>query len=75
MITISKTYILKYQVSFAKNYKVSECGKMFNEKRNKEIKKVLCGGSIGFCINGKFMSLTSLQNSLEFIPIENNLPF
>jgi len=75
MITVSKTYNLKYQLSFATQYKLSECGKMFNAQRNKEIKKVLCGGSIGYCIKGKFMSVTLLQNSLEFIPEEINLPF
>jgi hypothetical protein len=75
MITISKTYDLKYQLSFANNYKLSECGKMFNCQRGKEIKKTLCGGSIGYCIKGKFMSITSLQNSLELIPKEEYTPF
>lgn len=73
-ISISNSYELKYQIIFASDYKVTECGKVFNGKRGKEIKKTICGGSIGWCIKGRFYSQTFLQNQLEEIP-NINLPF
>lgn len=74
MITISSTYDLKWQLSFANEYKFSSCGKCFNTKRGKEIKRVLVGYSIGFCIKGKFYTLNKLRNNLEKIQ-ENKCPF
>ena len=67
-ITISNTYVLKWEHSEYDNYKWTKCGKCFNTKTNREIKKILNGRSIGFCINGKFKSLSSLRKNL--IPIQ-----
>jgi hypothetical protein len=72
---ISITYALKWQVKFADNYKFSICKKLFNCQKNKEIKKTMNGGSIGYCINGKFHSLTSLRNHIEKIPNKEKMPF
>ena len=69
MHTISITYTLIFQVSFATEYKFSKC------KRNKEIHQTMNGGSIGYCIRGKFYSLTFLRKYLEKIPIKQKLPF
>ena len=69
MHTISITYTLIFQVSFATEYKFSKCKKLFNCKRNKEIHQTMNGGSIGYCIRGKFYSLTFLRKYLEKIPI------
>ena len=33
------------------------------------------GGSIGYCINGKFYSLKKLRNYIEKIPKKDNCPF
>ena len=63
-ITKSNTYVLKWQLSFAPNYKWSKCGKCFNTKTGKEIKKTLNGRSIGYCIKGKFKSLNTLRKHL-----------
>ncbi len=73
-ITISKSYDLVWQISDAENYKFSKDGKCFNVKRNKELKRVLVGGSVGYCINGKFQSLTQLRTKLIRIQ-ETFLPF
>jgi hypothetical protein len=74
MSTISITYTLIWQVEFATHYKFSKCKKLFNCQRNKEIKKVMNGGSIGYCISGKFYSLTYLRKYLTKIKLEK-LPF
>lgn len=73
-ITISNTYSLVWQISDAENYKFTKDGKCFNAKRNKELKRVIVGGSIGYCINGKFQSLTKLRSKLIKIK-ESDCPF
>ena len=72
---LSKNYDLKWQITFAKNYQFSECKKLFNIKTRREIKKVLNGGSIGYCINGKFYSVTFLRSHIEKIPKKEYCPF
>lgn len=74
-ISISNTYVLKWQLKDATNYKWSKCGKCFNTQTGREIKKILCGRSIGYCIKGKFKSINTLRKKLELIPKENYLPF
>ncbi len=71
MITISKSYDLKWQLKNFPHYKFSSCGKCFNTKRGKEVKRVLIGYTQGFCINGKFRSLKQLRNELVKIEIIN----
>ena len=63
--TIHYTY--KYRLSFAKHYVFSNCGKCYNIKTGRLIKKVYNSGCIGFNINGKFYSLTKLRGNLELI--------
>lgn len=75
MNTISIRYTLKYQLSFTNNYKWSEDGYCFSTKTNRKIKQVLNSGSIGYCVNGKFYSLTYLRSKLELIPKKEYLPF
>jgi hypothetical protein len=75
MTTISITYTLVWQLNFANNYKFSKCKKLFNCKTNKEVRQVMNGGSIGYCINGRFYSLTFLKNKLEKIPKKEYCPF
>lgn len=72
--TQSNNYVLKWQLSFNPDYRFSECGKCFNVKTGNQIKKILNGRSVGFCINGKFKSLNSLRQDLILIPIEKS-PF
>jgi hypothetical protein len=72
---ISKNYDLKWQLSFAPNYQFSSCKKLFNVQTRREIKKIVNGGSIGYCIKGKFYSLTYLRNYIEKIPQKKYCPF
>lgn len=71
MNTISVNYTIKFELDFAPNYKWTSCGKCFNSKSGRIIKQVYVGGSIGYCINGKFKSLKSLRSHLTKIKIEN----
>ena len=73
-ITISTTYSLKYQIKGHEYYKVSPCGKVFNCKRGKQIKRVLNGGSVGYWIADKFYTLKQLRTKLEIIKC-TKLPF
>ncbi len=73
-IVISINHELLWEISGNENYKFSKDGKCFNSKRNKELKRVLVGGSIGYCINGKFQSLTQLRSKLIKIK-ESDCPF
>ena len=75
MYTISVTYTLVWQIDFAPEYKFSKCKKLFNCKNSKEIKQVMNGRSIGYCIRGRFYSLSKLRNQIEKIPKETFCPF
>ncbi len=66
-ITVSTTYDVIWQVKEHSHYKFTKDGICINSKRNKIVKRVKNGGSIGYCISGKFYSLTSLRNELEKI--------
>jgi len=74
MNRISISYTLKYQCKFAIHYKWSKCGKLFNMKTGKQIKKTLNGGSIGYWIASKFYTLNTLKSQVELIPKEQT-PF
>lgn len=67
MNTISKTYTLYFELSFADNYKFTKCGKCFNTKTGREIKQTYNSGSIGYNIKGKFYSLPYLRKRLRKI--------
>lgn len=67
---ISTRYDLKWQLNFAPQYKFDDKGNCINTKTERKIKKTLCGGSIGYCINGKFMSCKSLRSRLVKIKVE-----
>lgn len=64
MHTITVTYTLDFELNFASKYKFTKCKKCFNIKTGREIKQRLNGGSFGYYIDGKFMSLTKLRKHL-----------
>lgn len=74
MNLISVSYTLKYELDFAPNYQWTKCGKCFNIKTGRQLKQSYVSGSIGYSINGKFMSLTKLRKHLVKIKHED-LPF
>lgn len=73
-ITISKTYKLVWEISGYEIYKVSKCGKIFNTKSGKEIKKILNGSTVGFWIKDKFFTLEKLRKLLVKIK-HSDCPF
>lgn len=74
MNSVSKSYTLKYELEFAPQYKWTNCNKCFNTKTGREIKQTYSKGSIGYCIQGKFKSLTSLRKCLVKIK-DDSCPF
>lgn len=74
MNTISITYNLKWELDFAEEYKFDKAGRCFNTKRQREIKRTVNCRSVGYCIKGKFYTLSFLRNRL--VKIKNiKLPF
>lgn len=65
---------LKWQIVDAPNYQFSKNRRLFNTKTGREIMKVYNGGSIGYCINGKFITLAKLRSRLKRIELIT-LPF
>lgn len=57
------------------HYKCSSCGKLFNVKSGRRIKKTVNGRSVGYWIAGKFLTLNSLRSNLEKIPPKQYCPF
>jgi group I intron endonuclease len=69
------SYDLKWQLKDNPNYKITKCKKVVNTNRNKIVKCVLNGGSIGWWIGGKFIAKSKMNNHLEIIPKLQKLPF
>jgi len=75
MRLISVSYTLEWYHKIYPQYQFTRSKKCFNVKTNRKIKMVLCGGSLGFCIKGKFQSLTKIHDNLTKIPIKRICPF
>jgi len=73
-ITLSRNYNLKWQISFAPNYKFTECKKLINCKTGRIIKKTVNGSSVGYWIAIEFWTLTQLRKHLVKI-INKDCPF
>ena len=73
-ISISNSYVLKFSLKDNPQYAWSKCGKCFNIKTGREIRKVICGRSVGYCINGGFKSLNTLRKQLVKIE-DTKCPF
>jgi hypothetical protein len=69
-------YVVKWKHINYPEYVLSECGRLFNIKRGKEIKKVVKGYTVGFNIKGTFVSITRIKKDKIFNKIkEINCPF
>lgn len=66
---------LKWRLDFANNYQFDSKGNCYNLKTMKQIKRTLIRYTEGYCIKGKFYSLTKLREHLEVIPKKEILPF
>lgn len=74
MERISISYTLKWQLKFAPEYKWTTCKKLFNARTGREIKKTICGGSVGYWVNRDFFTLKELSKQVELIP-KQKTPF
>jgi hypothetical protein len=74
MITISNNYSLKWRYKLDHKYQWSECGVLINVKSGRVVRKILNGGSVGYCINGRFISAKKLRSEIELI-IKEDCPF
>lgn len=68
MQTISVNYSLKWQLKNLSHYKISACGRMFNCKTGKLLKRTVNGSSIGYWISREFITLKELRTQIELIP-------
>ena len=74
MNSISITYALEWRLKSNHHYQVTKCGKMFNLKSGKLLKKTINNRCKGYWIGKKFYSLTFLRTQLEPIP-KQTTPF
>jgi len=75
MNTITVTYTLEFRLKKHNHYQMTKCGKMFNVKSGRQIKKCSNNGSIGYWIGKKFLVISKGIKILEKIPKNNTLPF
>lgn len=74
MNTATITYELLWQLDFAPEYQFTQCGKCFNVKRGRIVKRLYLNRCVGYKIRGRFYSLTRLRERLEKIPV-TDCPF
>jgi hypothetical protein len=65
---------LKWEIKNNISYKVTDCGKVFNIKTGRLLKRCYNSGSIGYWIAGKFYTLKTLRRMLVKID-KVDLPF
>jgi len=75
MELITVKYQIKWRLTINHNYGVSKCGKMFNIKKGKEIKKTVKGLTPGYWIGRDFIPLEKLRSQIELIPKKQYCPF
>ena len=74
MQSVSIKYSLKWRFKNQPQYAVTECKKVVNMRNNRLLKQVLNGGSIGYWIGGKFITISKINGMVELIK-EEKLPF
>lgn len=64
MITITKSIVFKWKLSFNNSYQWTNENELYNVKTMRKIKKTVNGYSVGYWIAGKFITLENLRKSL-----------
>lgn len=64
MTVFTKKVDLVWQLDFADNYQFDRSGDCYNVRTGRQIKRTMVGYTVGYCICGKFMSLTKIRKSL-----------
>ena len=66
-------FIPKWSIKGHEDYYFTTDKKLYNSKTNKIIKKVVKGGySVGYIIDGKFITLKKLKTITKLIKIKTN---
>lgn len=60
--------MLKWQLTFNHNYKISECKKVINTQTGRLIKQTVVGYTVGFWIGKRFIAKKRLNDFCEIIP-------
>lgn len=74
MDTISVNYAVKFNIDFAPHYKFTETKICINAKTGRVIRQIYKNRSIGYCIDGRFYSISHLRKHL-IKPIKQECPF
>jgi hypothetical protein len=73
-ISVTYTYELTHELPNKPQYQWSKCGRLFNTKTAREIKKTFGGGSIGYWISKEFISVKKLRKIVTKIK-DSECPF
>ena len=65
---------IKFVIKNAEHYGVTSDGRMLNLRSGRWLRKTLVGGTIGYCINSKFKSLSYLRKQL-ILQTKIHIPF
>jgi hypothetical protein len=71
---ITVNYTAKWQLKNKPYYKWTFCKKLINCRTNREIKKTIKSGIVGYWIGKEFIKLSDLKTQIELIPKEKT-PF
>jgi hypothetical protein len=74
MITISRTYTLKWRFKSAPHIQISEDRHVINTITGRIVNECVNGGSYGFWIGQRFVLKSKVNDSVEIIP-QYNIPF
>ena len=74
MAVFTRNIHLVWQLNFADNYQFDKKGNCYNVRSGKQLKQTVIGYTVGYCIKGKFYSLTRLRQSLVKIE-KQDCPF
>lgn len=75
MQSISINYTLKWQFKNFTHYKITTCKKVINCRTKKIKKACMNGGSIGYWIEGIFITKSKLNEHIELIEQNQKTPF
>lgn len=64
MTVFTKKVDLIWQLNFAENYQFDKEGNCYNVETGKQLKRTVVGYTTGYCVRGKFKSLTALRKNL-----------
>lgn len=64
MAVFTSNIDLVWRLDFADNYQFDKKGNCYNVRSGRQLKQTVIGYTLGYCINGKFYSLTRLRQSL-----------